>query len=97
MNIVSSIFIYSGLVIICIAVLGILKFKSVEERQHAIGMIDTLGCALVIIGLIFSDFSVQMILKLIIFIIIWVWMSAPNTYLFIRAKLLHDKKEDKSV
>ena len=48
---IAGIFIICGIAIFCISVFGIYRLKYVMNRMHAAALGDTLGLALIVIGL----------------------------------------------
>ena len=68
--------IVTGLLTMCVAVLGIYRFHYVLNRMHAAAMLDSLGILFVILGLmVLSGFQFGT-LKLAL-IIVFFWLAGP--------------------
>jgi multicomponent Na+:H+ antiporter subunit G len=67
----------AGALLVLIAAIGILRFPDVFTRMHAAGLADTLGAALVLVGLAltegFTTASGRMLL-----ILAFVWLTTPT-------------------
>lgn len=75
-EILSGIFVLSGLFVLGVATLGLYRFKYVLNRIHAAAKCDTLGALLIIIGLgIMVGFSFTL-LKMIL-LVIFIWLTNP--------------------
>ena len=51
----SALCILGGLCVLCVAVFGVYRFQYVMNRMHAAAMIDTLGIALIMLGLMLAS------------------------------------------
>ena len=67
---------FSGLMILITAVIGVYKFDYVLNRMHAAAMGDTLGILFCLLGLVISSPDVWVALKLLL-IIGFLWFSSP--------------------
>ena len=77
-NISSIISLILGIFFILIGSIGILRLPDVFSRIHASGMIDTAGCAFIILGMILqSGFS--LITAKLVFIGIFIFFTSPIT------------------
>ena len=74
--IVSAALILSGLIVMCLGVIGVYRFKYVLNRMHAAAMNDTLGLALIMLGLIVMSGFTFTSLKLLL-VILMLWLSSP--------------------
>ena len=74
--IVSAALILSGLVVMCLGVIGVYRFKYVLNRIHAAAMNDTLGIFFILMGLIVMSGFTFTSLKLVL-IILMLWLSSP--------------------
>jgi len=74
--ILSAALIISGLVVMCLGVIGVYRFKYVLNRMHAAAMNDTMGIGLVMLGLIVMSGFTFTSLKLLL-VIIMLWLSSP--------------------
>lgn len=67
-----------GLFVVCVAALGLFRFRYVLNRMHAAAMVDTLGLLLILLGLVLlcglSVLSVKLVL-----ILLFVWLTSPVT------------------
>lgn len=77
-TIITAVFIALGCFLIIIASIGIVRFPDFFSRMHPAGKADSLGQALVLIGLmVFEGFSLVSI-KLL-FIIVFILIANPTT------------------
>jgi multicomponent Na+:H+ antiporter subunit G len=67
---------------------GILRLPDVFSRMHAAGIIDTLGCWLILIGLMFQADTWIVIVKLVLIIVFISFTSPTTTYALSRAAVL---------
>ena len=74
--IVSAALILSGLIVMCLGVIGVYRFKYVLNRMHAAAMNDTMGIGLVMLGLIVISGFTFTSLKLLL-VILMLWLSSP--------------------
>lgn len=65
-----------GLVCIFFAVFGVYKFRFVMNRMHCAAIIDTLGIAGIIAGLLFAGASMEYSPKLLCVVLI-LWVGSP--------------------
>ena len=76
-EILSSVFIISGIFFYLVGVVGLLRLPDVFSRLHATTKCDTLGTGLIFIGLIilqgFSFISLN-----ILVVLIFVWLTNPT-------------------
>ncbi|PHS76660.1 MAG: sodium:proton antiporter [Rhodospirillaceae bacterium] len=75
---ISWILIVSGAFFALVGSLGILRLPDIFSRMHGAGMVDTLGCWLILIGLMFQTDEWIVIAKLGL-IIIFIGLTSPTT------------------
>ena len=80
LDIVSWVFLGLGAALLVIGGLGILRFPDLYARMHAAGIIDTLGCSLLLIGLAFQAGLTLVTLKLLLILIFVQFTSPTATY-----------------
>ena len=73
---ISAALLISGLGVMCLGVIGVYRFKYVLNRMHAAAMNDTLGLALIMLGLIVMSGFTFTSLKLLL-VILMLWLSSP--------------------
>ncbi len=72
----SAALILSGLIVMCLGVIGVYRFKYVLNRMHAAAMNDTMGIGMVMLGLIVMSGFTFTSLKLLL-VILLLWLSSP--------------------
>ena len=84
-------FIFMGLLVFCIQLIGVYKFKYILNRMHAAGMGDTMGISLCLIGAIFlfgwgyTSFKLAMIIA-------FLWLASPvSSHLIARLEVTTNK------
>ncbi len=80
LDIVSWVFLGLGAALLVIGGLGILRFPDLYARMHAAGIIDTLGCSLLLIGLAIQAGLTLVTLKLLLILIFVQFTSPTATY-----------------
>jgi len=65
-----------GLIVMCLGVLGVYRFKYVLNRMHAAAMNDTMGILFVMLSLIIISGFTFTSLKFLL-IILMLWLSSP--------------------
>lgn len=75
-NIISTIFILSGLFFVLAGTVGLLRFPDFYSRMHATGKCDTLGEGLIITGLIIYNGLNFISLKLLL-LVIFIFVANP--------------------
>ncbi|MDH3975228.1 MAG: monovalent cation/H(+) antiporter subunit G [Deltaproteobacteria bacterium] len=98
-SIIAGIFIFTGCFFIFVAAIGLVRFPDFYSRIHAAGKCDTMGLAMVLLGLIVYEGFSLVSLKLLI-IIAFVFIANPTaTHALANAALVvglkHWKKGDK--
>ncbi len=80
LDILSWVFLGLGAAFLIIGGIGILRFPDLYARMHAAGVIDTLGCALLLIGLTFQAGLTLVTLKLLLILVFVQFTSPTATY-----------------
>lgn len=87
-----ALFLLCGLVIFCIEMVGVFRFRYVLNRMHAAAMGDTLGIASSLIGLMLINGWNFTSLKLFC-VIVFLWFSSPtSSHLIARLEAATDEK-----
>jgi multicomponent Na+:H+ antiporter subunit G len=97
-DVLSWIFILGGLFFIVVGSMGVLRFPDVYTRLHAVGMTDTMGAGLVLVGLSFQSglsFESGAWLITVRLIMIWAFLlfTSPITTHALARAALHGKVE----
>lgn len=96
-EIIAGIFIICGIIIFCISIFGIYRLKYVMNRMHAAALGDTLGLALIIIGLMIVGIDIFHGAKYLL-IILFFWMTSPiATNMIARIEVLTNKDYEERV
>ena len=86
-DIVSWICLFAGSVLALIGGLGLLRLPDVFARMHGAGMVDTLGLALIMLGLMFQAGFSLITAQLIMIVVFVLYTSPPTTHAVARACL----------
>ena len=87
-KIVGVIFVLMGMFVFAVAVFGLYRFHYTLNRMHATALADTLGTALVMIGLMILGLDIFHILKLFL-VMSFLWITCPvSSYLISKAEIL---------
>lgn len=82
----------SGLIVMCLGVIGVYRFRYVLNRMHAAAMNDTLGILFVMLGLIVMSGFTFTSLKLLL-VICMLWLSSPvSSHLIGRLEITTNEK-----
>lgn len=89
-----SLFLLIGMLIFCVQLIGIFRYKHVLNRMHAAAMGDTLGISFSMLGLmIFSGFHFTT-LKMAL-VILFLWCAAPvSSHLIARLEVTTNEKPE---
>lgn len=79
-DILSWVLLGLGAAFLIIGGIGILRFPDLYARMHAAGVIDTLGCALLLIGLTLQAGLTLVTLKLLLILVFVQFTSPTATY-----------------
>lgn len=93
--IVGTVFLFIGLSIFALEMLGVYRFRYVLNRMHAAAMGDTLGIGISLVGLmIFSGFSF-VTLKFAL-IVTFLWFASPvSSHLITRLEITTNEELEK--
>jgi len=76
-NIISAVFVMSGVIAILIGLLGVFRMPDFFTKLHAASIIDTMGTMLIVVGLmLFSGFNLISVKLLLILIFILITTPA---------------------
>ena len=88
-------FLLFGLGIFAIEMIGVFRFKYVQNRMHAAAMGDTLGIGFSMVGLIIMSGFNFTSLKLL-FVVVFLWFSSPaSSHLIARLEVTIDEEDEK--
>ena len=91
-DIVSWVCLIAGSVFCVIGGIGLLRLPDFFSRTHGAGITDTLGAALVLIGLMFQAGLTLVTVKLVMILII-LWLTSPtSTHAIAKAAILSGLK-----
>lgn len=104
-DVISWIFILSGSFFAVVGALGILRLPDIFSRLHGAGMIDTMGCWLILVGLMFQADEWIVVVKLGLIIMFIAFTSPTTTFALCRAaiyggtktRLKHPPKDTKDL
>ncbi|MBN1687598.1 MAG: monovalent cation/H(+) antiporter subunit G [Candidatus Omnitrophica bacterium] len=87
MTLLSILFILAGLFFAFVAGIGAIRLPDFYCRSHAIGVVDTLGTLVLILGVMFQ-FGISIITAKLAFILIFIYLANPTiTHVLMRAAL----------
>ena len=96
-EIIAAVFIIAGLLVFICAVFGIFRLKYVMNRIHAAALGDTMGIALICVGLLIMGQNVYHILKYVL-IVLFFWLSSPiATHMIGKVEMLTNKDSKERV
>ena len=87
LDIVTGIFLLVGCVLILIGGWGMVRLHDVYARMHAAGMVDTLGLASILVGLMFQGGFTLITFKLFLIILLVLYTSPAVTHALAKAAL----------
>lgn len=90
LEIFSWFFLLSGGVVVIIGAMGVLRLPDFFTRLHASSVIDTLGCMLIILGLVLQAGLSLITIKLIL-IVIFILFTTPASAHALAKAALHGK------
>ena len=91
-EIVSGIFLVIGAVAMLVGGIGILRLPDLFTRLHAVGIIDTLGVAAILIGLAFMAGWGLVLIKLVIIFALLMLLNPSASHALARAAVHGTKK-----
>lgn len=74
--ILGSVLLFLGVITTLIAILGVFRFRFIMNRMHCAAMIDTLGIALILVGLMVLTGRLDYIPKLAMLMVL-LWIGSP--------------------
>lgn len=80
--------ILSGSLFILVGTLGLLRLPDVFTRLHGVGMTDTLGAGLLIVGMLLQTTSWLVAVKLVL-ILVFLFFTSPTTSHALARAALH--------
>ena len=84
----------AGLLVLCIGVFGVFRFKYAANRMHAAALNDTLGAGLCLIGLAVSAPDAFSAAKLLL-VVAFLWLSSPvSSHLLCRLEIETNEQRD---
>ncbi|WP_317853856.1 monovalent cation/H(+) antiporter subunit G [Chakrabartyella piscis] len=96
-EIIAGIFICLGVIVFVISVFGVFRLRYILNKIHSAALGDTLGLALIVIGLIVLQTEALQILKLF-FIVLFFWISAPiATHMIAKLETLTNESYEERV
>ena len=91
-NIASWVCLIAGSLLCIIGGIGLLRLPDFFSRTHGAGITDTLGAALVLIGLMFQAGLTLVTVKLVMILVI-LWLTSPtSTHAIAKAAILSGLK-----
>jgi multicomponent Na+:H+ antiporter subunit G len=69
---------------------GIIRFPDFYTRMHAVGVTDTLGAAMILIGLMLQNPEVLVLLKLLMILVMTLFISPAASHALAKAALRND-------
>ena len=94
----TALFLVLGLLVLCLSVSGVFRFKFVLNRMHAAAMGDTMGLMISLLGLAFSASDWATVVKFFL-TVLFLWLASPvSSHLIARLEVtlnqnLHDEME----
>jgi multicomponent Na+:H+ antiporter subunit G len=86
-DLISWLTLLSGVFFLIVGGIGALRMPDFYTRLHAAGITDTMGAALIVLGLVVQGGWTQITLKLIL-ILLFLWVTSPTaTHALARAAL----------
>ncbi len=87
-EIIGSIFLIASMFVMGVSVLGLYRLKYTLNRMHTLALIDTLGTAFLMIGLMIMGLNLFHILKLFL-VVVFFWLTSPvSNHLIAKAEVL---------
>ena len=87
MDILSIIFIASGLFFLIVAAIGVIRLPDVFSRSHAVSLTDSLGAFLMLVGIALHEGISKNILKILVVIALLYILNPVITHATIRAAI----------
>ena len=87
----SSLFILIGSFLLVSGGVGILRFPDFYTRMHAVGVTETAGTAMILIGLIIYNPDFMVDIKLVIILLMTLFISPTASHALAHAAMINDK------
>ena len=87
LNILSAVLLAAGSFFIIVGAIGLLRLPDMFARMHGAGIIDTLGAALFIAGLMIQGGLTQVTIKLFLILVFLFFASPTSSYALANAAL----------
>lgn len=87
----------SGVFFTAVATIGVFKMPDVYTKQHALGLIDTMGVPLIAISVMLNIGFTLASLKVLLLTIVVVLISAPACYSFMQALVVKNNLVSKAL
>ncbi len=87
MDILSIIFIVTGLFFLIVAAIGVIRLPDVFSRSHAVSLTDSLGAFLVLVGIALHEGPGKNMLKILVVLTLLYILNPGITHAAVRAAL----------
>lgn len=88
----TALLVAAGLIVCCIGVYGMFRFKYAANRMHAAATVDTMGISLCLLGLAISAPDFFSAMKILLVVVFW-WISSPvASHLLCRLEIMTDEQ-----
>ncbi|MDR1139145.1 MAG: monovalent cation/H(+) antiporter subunit G [Rickettsiales bacterium] len=78
---IGPIFIFLGICLVIISTIGTIRFPDFYTRLHAVGIIDSSGAMLLLIGFALqNEFSINTVKIMLLILIVWI-ANSTNSYI----------------
>lgn len=91
-NISSAVLLFIGSFLCISGGVGILRFPDFYTRMHAVGVTDTLGAAMILIGLMLQSPDALILIKLIFILLMTLLISPTASHALAKAAMINDLK-----
>lgn len=93
----TALLLIAALIILCLAMAGVYRFRFVLNRMHAAAMGDTLGLLLALLGLAVSAPDLITVVKFFL-IVSFLWVASPvSSHLIARLEVTLNNQLDKEM
>lgn len=93
-EIISWIFLAGGMLFSVIGGLGIVRLPEFFSRMHGGGITDTMGAALIIVGLLIQSQSILVVVKLLMILFFLIVTSPSSCHALAKSALSHGLKPE---
>jgi multicomponent Na+:H+ antiporter subunit G len=94
-TIISLLLIAIGILAMCSGLMGLMRYRSFFNQMHAMGLHDTAGVMLILLGLVVHAGFSLLSLKLLLLLGILLVTSPTVTHLLASLRVRHEKMQDK--